>query len=211
MQIYPYLILPNVLHSLVYGIDTGIIATTIAQDTFKLYMYGSLKGDTALTGAIVSCYYAGGCIGSFGTGFFMDKWGRKMLVLIATLFTIVGSAIQTGAINIGMMIGGRAVAGIATGALLTVVPPYIAELSPPATRGRLVSLKGLMTAFGYLIANWIGYAGSFAVGDARWRIPLAMQIPPAMALLGLAMLLPESPRWCKSELSLAGSLLTTLL
>ena len=200
----------NVIRSLVYGIDTGIIATTIAHDTFKLYMYGNLKDDTALTGAIVSCYYAGGCIGSFGTGFFMDKWGRKMLVLMATLFTIVGSAIQTGAINIGMMIGGRAVAGIATGALLTVVPPYIAELSPPATRGRLVSLKGLMTAIGYLIANWIGYAGSFAAGDARWRIPLAMQIPPAAILLVLAIYLPESPRWCKFQSTSSGFSLTRL-
>ena len=160
-------------------------------------MFGSLKGNTSLTGAIVSCYYAGTCVGSFSTGALMDRFGRKWLLFMSTLFTIVGSAIQCGAVNIGMMIGGRGVAGAAAGALLTVVPPYIAELSPPDNRARLVSMKGLQTAIGYLIANWIGYAGSHAVGDAQWRIPLAMQIPPAVLLLILTAFLPDSPRWRK--------------
>jgi MFS family permease len=65
---------------LVYGVDTGIVATTIAHDSFKLYMYNTLDVPSELTGAIVSCYYAGNWIGSFGSGFLMDLWGRKSLV-----------------------------------------------------------------------------------------------------------------------------------
>lgn len=185
------------LGGLVYGVDTGIVATTIAHDSFKQYMYGTLEPRTALTGAIVSTYYAGNCVGSFGSGALMDKWGRKSLVFGSTLFAIVGTAIQTGAVNVGMMIAGRTLAGLATGALLTIVPIYIAELSPPENRAVLVALKGLLTAIGYLLANWIGYAGSFAVGHAQWRIPLAMQLPPAMLLLLLIVFLPNSPRWRK--------------
>lgn len=184
---------------LVYGVDTGIIATTIAHDSFKLYMYDSLDVPSELTGAIVSCYYAGNCIGSFGSGALMDRWGRKSLVYLATVAAIVGTAIQAGSINVGMMIASRAVAGLATGALLTIVPIYIAELAPPENRAYLVALKGLLTAIGYLVANWIGYAGSFAQGDVQWRIPLAMQLPPAMLLLALTVFLPDSPRWRKSS------------
>ena len=160
-------------------------------------MYGSLQPSPSLTGAIVSTYYAGNCIGSFGSGALMDKWGRKSLVFLSTLFAIIGTAIQTGSVNVGMMIAGRTIAGLATGALLTIVPIYIAELSPPDNRAVLVALKGLLTAIGYLVANWIGYAGSYAVGDAQWRIPLAMQIPPALLLLFLTIFLPNSPRWRK--------------
>jgi MFS family permease len=183
--------------SLVYGVDTGIVATTIAHDSFKLYMYGTLDAQPSLTGAIVSTYYAGNCLGSFGSGALMDRWGRKSLVFIATLCAIVGTAIQTGSVNVGMMIAGRIVAGLATGALLTIVPLYIAELAPPDNRAYLVALKGLLTAIGYLVANWIGFAGSYAKGDVQWRVPLAMQIPPAVLLLVLTIFLPNSPRWRK--------------
>ncbi len=130
----------------------------------------------------------------------MDSLGRKRSLLISTLFTVLGTAIQTGSVNIAMFLGGRAIAGIATGGLLTLVPVYIAELAPPETRGRLVSMKGLLVAIGYMIANWIGYAGAFAHGSAQLRIPLACQIPPSMLLIILTIWLPKSPRWCKLTL-----------
>jgi MFS family permease len=188
----------------VYGIDTGIVTTTIAHESFKLYMYGTLKSRPDLVGAIVSTYYAGNCVGSFVSGELMDRWGRRSLVFLATFFAILGTAIQTGSINVGMMIAGRTIAGLATGALLTVVPVYIAELAPPENRAYLVAIKGFLTAIGYLVAHWVGYAGSYAVGDAQWRIPLAMQVPPAILLLVLTLFLPHSPRW--REYFLSGTL-----
>ncbi|KAI7762983.1 hypothetical protein LZL87_014279 [Fusarium oxysporum] len=93
------------------------------------------------------------------------------------------------------MIAGRIIAGLATESLLTIVPVYIAELAPPENRAYLVALKGLLTGLGYLVANWIGYAGLYAKGDVQWRVPLAMQIPPAALLLVLTFFLPDSPRW----------------
>ena len=51
-----------------------------------------------------------------------------------------------------------------------------------------------MNTLGLFAAGWVGYAGSFAVGDVQWRLPLAAQIPPA-ALLGLlTIILQYSPR-----------------
>jgi len=195
LDITTYSSLVIAIGGLVYGVDTGIIATTIAHDSFKSYMYGTLEAKPQLTGAIVSTYYAGNCLGSLTAGTMMDKWGRKMLVLMATVAAILGTAIQAGSVNVGMMIAGRIVAGLATGSLLTIVPIYIAELAPPESRAYLVALKGLLTAIGYLVANWIGYAGSYAKGDVQWRVPLAMQVPPALALLVLTVFLPDSPRW----------------
>ncbi|KAG5764433.1 hypothetical protein H9Q72_007478 [Fusarium xylarioides] len=183
------------LSKLVYGVDTGIVATTIAHDSFKAYLYGSLDPRPQLTGAIVSTYYAGNCIGSLTSGAMMDKWGRKILVMLATLCAIIGTAIQTAAVNVGMMIAGRIIAGLATCSLLTIVPLNIAELAPPEKRAYLVALKGLLTGIGYLIANWIGYAGSYAKGDVQWRVPLAMQIPAVALPLILTIFRPDSPRW----------------
>ncbi|KAK6857865.1 general substrate transporter [Apiospora arundinis] len=94
-----------------------------------------------------------------------------------------------------MLIAGRAIGGIACGQLLSVVPIYIAEISPPTERGFLVGLQGMAIAIGFCVANWIGYGGSFAAGDAQWRIPLAMQIPGALCLSIGVCFVPYTPRW----------------
>lgn len=55
----------------------------------------------------------------------------------------------------------------------------------------------MMIAVGFAIANWVGYAGSFAPGNTAWRVPLALQIPfPILLSIG-TYLVPFSPRWCK--------------
>ncbi|KAJ9134120.1 MFS sugar transporter [Pleurostoma richardsiae] len=180
---------------LLYGLDSGIIATTISQSSFKQYMYGGPKGDPALTGGIVSSYYAGSCIGGLQSGWLMDRWSRRYTVLMGAIVSIVGAALQAAAVNPGMIISGRILSGWSTGVLYSVTPVYLAEISPPENRGFLVGLKGLTNAIGFFLANWIGYAGSFAHGNAQWRIPLAMQAPPAAALGLLVVFMPFSPRW----------------
>lgn len=94
------------------------------------------------------------------------------------------------------MIAGRFFAGAACGMLLTVVPIYIAEASPPQNRGMVVGLQGMMIAIGFFAANWIGYGGAYANGNAQWRIPLAMQIPGPLLLVIGCFFIPYSPRWC---------------
>ena len=110
---------------------------------------------------------------------------------------IVGAVLQAGAVHVGMMIAGRLVAGVACGQMLAVVPIYIAEVAPPSQRGFLVGLQGLMVAIGFALANWVGYAGSFASASATRRIPLAMQIPVPIILMVAVIFVPFSPRWRK--------------
>lgn len=93
------------------------------------------------------------------------------------------------------MVSGRLVAGTGCGQLLSVVPIYLAEVAPKASRGFLVGVQGMMIAIGFGLANWVGYAGAFASGDAQWRIPLAMQLPVPVLLCALLLFVPFSPRW----------------
>lgn len=160
-------------------------------------MYGGSQGPPALVGGIVASYYAGGCIGGLQSGWLMDKWSRRYTVLIGAVVSILGAALQAAAVNPGMMIAGRIFSGWSTGVLYSVTPIYLAEISPPENRGFLVGLKGLTNAGGFFVANWIGYAGSFASGNGQWRIPLAMQAPPAVGLGLLVFAMPFSPRWCE--------------
>ncbi|KAF9875420.1 MFS monosaccharide transporter [Colletotrichum karsti] len=96
------------LAGFVYGIDTGIIASTIAQKTFKLYMYGSSLNNASVRAGIVSGYYAGYAFGSGGSAYSMDKISRRWTLLLGATASVIGAILQTAAMNPAMMIVGLA-------------------------------------------------------------------------------------------------------
>lgn len=53
-----------------------------------------------------------------------------------------------------------------------------------------------MLGVGALIAAWVSWATyvNLKTSSAQWRVPLALQIVPALFLTALIMLFPESPR-----------------
>ncbi|GLI73614.1 hypothetical protein PoHVEF18_001834 [Penicillium ochrochloron] len=173
----------------------GIIATTLGHDSFKYYMLGPKGINAPLTGAIVSLYNVGQAVGTFAAGYSANKFSRRWTICGSAVIAIIGAVLQTASINAGMMIAGRFFAGAGCGILLTVVPIYIAEASPPKNRGMIVGLQGMMIAIGFFAANWIGYGGAYAKGNAQWRIPLAMQIPGPLLLVIGCCFIPYSPRW----------------
>jgi len=76
-----------------------------------------------------------------------------------------------------------------------VVPLYQSEIAPPAMRGFLTGMTQFMIGLGFFVANWVGYGCQYLDSDAQWRIPLGIQVAPAV-LLFLGMFgLPFSPRW----------------
>jgi len=64
-----------------------------------------------------------------------------------------------------------------------------------------------MLGIGALVASWVGWGTYNIYSDNRqWRIPLGIQMIPAVILAALIFLFPESPRWLcdngKPELAL---------
>ncbi|OJA17016.1 hypothetical protein AZE42_00550 [Rhizopogon vesiculosus] len=78
----------------------------------------------------------------------------------------------------------------------STVPSYHAELSPAAKRGALILIEGSLITFGVMISYWIDFALFWASGSsAQWRVPIALQIVLALAMVFGIGFLPESPRW----------------
>jgi len=98
--------------------------------------------------------------------------------------------------GLGLIYGGRVLAGIGVGAASNLTPIYISEISPPAIRGRLVGLYELGWQMGGLVGFWINYGVSTTMpsNHTQWIIPFAIQLPPAGALFIGSLLLKESPR-----------------
>lgn len=101
-----------------------------------------------------------------------------------------------------MLIVGRIINGISVGFESAQVPVYIAEISPPSKRGRLIGMQQWAITWGILIMYYISYGCSF-IGEqnshnyntASFRVPWGLQMVPAFFLFFMMMPLPESPRW----------------
>ncbi|KAI0399818.1 MFS sugar transporter-like protein [Xylaria palmicola] len=174
--------------SVLYGYDLGVIAGVIGSSTYV----ERFQSNSAQNGAVVSLFTGGAFFGAGFAGFAGDRLGRRWTIMMGALIFILGGGLQTGAQTINFLYAGRALAGVGVG-FLTMI---IREISHPSIRGRVTSLQQFMLGIGALVAGWTTY-GCYTnlKNDAQWRVPLAIQLVPAVVLAALILLFPESPRW----------------
>ncbi|KAK2625800.1 hypothetical protein QTJ16_005112 [Diplocarpon rosae] len=179
--------------SILFGYDLGVIASVIAASNFKEYFNNP---STTQTGIVVSFFTGGAFCGAGLAGPSGDRLGRRWTIVIGSVVYLLGGALQTGAANLHMMWAGRWLAGVGVGFLVMIIPLYQSEIAHPSIRGMITSLQQFMLGLGAFIAGWISY-GTFVglSNQAQWRLPLAIQLLPAIVLGALIFTFPESPRW----------------
>ncbi|KAH7928902.1 general substrate transporter [Leucogyrophana mollusca] len=217
------------LGGFLFGYDQGVVSNVLAIESFGA-AFPEIYSDASLKGWYVSTLLITAWLGSLLNGPVCDKIGRRRDIMCLVVIFLFGSALQTGATASAYLFGGRAVAGIAVGALTHVVPMYLAEISSANIRGALVALQQVAITFGILVSYWIAYGTSHIGGtrcapeipysgpllngsptfdpfndvpaggctgqtQASWRIPVGVQMFPALCL-GFGMIfMPYSPRW----------------
>jgi MFS family permease len=183
-----------------------VIGTTLALPSFvsefrlKAPQQISVSELALQKANIVSVYQAGAFFGALGAYVSSHYLGRRLSLIFWTAIFMVGAGIMLGANGdrgLGLIIGGRVLAGLGVGGCSNMVPIYISELSPPAIRGRLVGIYELGWQIGGLVGFWINYGLSETMAPSRrqWTIPFAIQLVPGGCLLIGAFWLKESPRW----------------
>ncbi|KAK5635582.1 hypothetical protein RRF57_011294 [Xylaria bambusicola] len=185
------------------GYDSAFIGTTLALpgfiDEFRFDQLES-KEKNLISANIVSLYQAGAFFGSFFAYASTHYLGRRKSLFVASAGFILGAGLMLGANGqrgLGLIYGGRVLAGIGVGACSMIVPIYISELSPPAIRGRLVGLYELGWQVGGLVGFWINYGINLHIPPShmQWLIPFAVQLIPGGLLFIGAIWIKESPRW----------------
>ena len=119
-----------------------------------------------------------------------ERYGRKRTILvIATVFVVGTLACSLAPTELTLALA-RVLLGTAVGGATQTVPMFVAELSPPQIRGRIVLTFQVAIGVGILVATIVGATQML---DWRWMIGLAAA--PAAVLLLLMLRSPESPRW----------------
>lgn len=178
------------LGGLTFGYDQGVIANVLVMQDFRT-RWPVGPWELGLMTAVLEL----GCLfGVLATGVFADRISRRTSITSACAIFCAGSALQTWARSLTQLTGGRAIGGIGVGALSTLSPLYMAEISPPEVRGSILALEQFSIVLGCVLGFWTGFLTRNIPGSLSWRIPLGLQLVPGI-LLGLgAFALPDSPR-----------------
>jgi putative MFS transporter len=147
-------------------------------------------------GMILSAGYLGQLIGSIVFGWVAEKIGRlpTLLITIAIFVSMDIACLFAGGAT--AMIVFRFLQGIGTGGEVPVASAYINEFIGARKRGRFFLLYEVIFPVGLLFA---GLAGYFLVPVYGWRALFIVGLVPAVLMIPLRALMPESPRWLASK------------
>ncbi|MET7322480.1 sugar porter family MFS transporter [Streptomyces sp. NPDC005549] len=181
-----------------FGYDSSVIngAVEAIRDRYDV---GSAVLAQVIAVALIGC-----AIGAATAGRIADRIGRiRCMQIAAVLFTVsaVGSALPFALWDLAMW---RVIGGFAIGMASVIGPAYIAEVSPPAYRGRLGSFQQAAIVIGIAVSqlvNWglLNAAGGDQRGELMgleaWQVMLGVMVVPAVLYGLLSFAIPESPRF----------------
>lgn len=162
----------------------------------------------SVKGFVVSSALTGCIIGGAIAGFIAKSLGRRagLIISAATLTVSAFGAWQPelfnifGTLPVFSFIIYRIIGGIGIGLASLLSPMYIAEISPAAIRGKLVSWNQFAIVSGMVIIYFVNYLIARSGNDAwltvsGWRWMFFSGIIPSVLFLLLLMLIPETPRY----------------
>jgi len=190
-----------VLVLLLAALDQTIVSTALPT------IVGELGGLTHLswvvTAYLLSSTVAGPLYGKFG-----DLHGRKVVLQVAIVIFLVGSALCGLAQNMLQLVIFRALQGIGGGGLIVTTMAIISDLIPPRERGRYQGLFGATFGFATIIGPLLG---GFFVDQLSWRWIFYINLPTgAVALAVIAAVLASPTRRREHTIDYVGAVLLTL-
>ncbi|MFD8548166.1 sugar porter family MFS transporter [Streptomyces sp. NPDC059649] len=196
-----------------FGYDSSVINGAVEAIRSR-YEVGSAVLAQVIAVALIGC-----AIGAATAGRIADRIGRIRVMQIASvLFTIsaVGSALPFALWDLALW---RIIGGFAIGMASVIGPAYIAEVSPPAYRGRLGSFQQAAIVVGIAVSQLVNW-GILNLADGKqrgtiagleaWQWMLGVMVIPAVLYGLLSFAIPESPRYLISigKISRAREVLT---
>ena len=194
----------SAMGGLLFGYDWVVIGG--AKPFYELFF--GIADQPVMQGVAMSTALVGCLVGAMVAGALADRYGRKpLLTTAAVLFTL--SAVGTGVFNDFSLFNiARFIGGVGIGVASALSPMYIAEVSPTAIRGRMVSLNQMTIVLGILGAQIVNMllARDTSVAENMawnvawgWRWMFWAETVPAALFLVMSFMIPESPVYLKMK------------
>ncbi|KAK9664785.1 hypothetical protein RND81_14G068100 [Saponaria officinalis] len=140
-----------------------------------------------------SSLYLAALVATFFASHTTRRLGRRLTMLIAGVFFLVGVALNATAVNLGMLIVGRILLGCGVGFANQAVPLFLSEIAPTQIRGGLNILFQLNVTIGILFAELVNYGTEKIKGGWGWRLSLGLAGVPACLLTIGALIVTDTP------------------
>ncbi|MBN6055273.1 sugar porter family MFS transporter [Nonomuraea sp. RK-328] len=181
-----------------FGYDSAVINGAVVGIQ-KYFHVGPVE-----IGIVVAIALLGSAVGAWVGGNLADRWGRTRTMQVAAILFAVSSIGQMLPFSVWDLGAWRLLAGVAIGMASVLGPAYIAEVAPPAYRGRLGSFQQLAIVLGIAVSQLVNYALARVAGGnvnnplwglQAWQWMLGACVVPALLYLLFASTIPESPRY----------------
>ncbi|WJF91539.1 MFS transporter [Paraburkholderia bonniea] len=177
-----------------------IIAIAFFFDSVDLgtmtFLLGSIKTEfglsSTMTGLVASASFGGMVLGAAVAGLLADRFGRRPVFQWSMVLWGVASYLCSTAQSVEALLVYRVLLGIGMGMEFPVAQTLLAEFVPTASRGRLVALLDGFWPLGFITAGIVAY---FVLPAFGWRTVFALLAIPAVFVLLVRRIVPESPRW----------------
>ncbi|KAJ3682534.1 hypothetical protein LUZ60_015107 [Juncus effusus] len=194
---------------LMFGYDIGISGGVTSMDNFLEKFFYSVYirkviheqehnnnkyclFNTQTIQLFTSSLYLAGIMATFFASYTTRYLGRRLTMVVAGFFFIIGVIFGAAANNLAMLITGRILLGCGVGFANQAVPLFLSEIAPAKIRGGLNILFQLNVTIGILFANLVNY-GSSKIHPWGWRLSLgAAGIPAFLFTLG-ALVVDDTP------------------
>ncbi|THV05304.1 general substrate transporter [Dendrothele bispora CBS 962.96] len=179
--------------------DSGFDGTVMSGiNAMKQYQsYFGLTGKGASTRCVMMTLFMM-ISGTIPASYLPDKFGRRFSMFFANLVLIIGAVLTANATSRNMFLVGRWLTGVGSGCAGASAKSYLAEMTPPDTRGAYLGFLNSFYYIGQMAASGMMVSTGKFNSENAWRLPLYIQVVPAAVNVIFVFFCPESPRWLYS-------------
>jgi EmrB/QacA subfamily drug resistance transporter len=160
---------------LLASLDQTIVSTALPT------IVGDLGGISHLSWVVTAYLLTATIVGPL-YGKLGDLYGRKLVLQVAIVLFLIGSALCGLSQNMTELIGFRALQGLGAGGLMVVTFAVIGDVIPPRERGKYQGYFGAVFGFSTVVGPLLG---GFFVDNLSWRWIFYVNLPIGAVALGV--------------------------
>lgn len=184
--------------------NMGLIAGGLFLDGFEIALQGGVLAALVATGwstpaqnaLFISTTFAGMMIGAWLAGIVGDRYGRRFSYQANLLIFGLASFAGAAAPSMEWLTAARFIMGVGLGAEIVVSYVSLAELVPPASRGRWGGALATIASSSVFISALVA---RLVIPDYGWRPMFVLVGVGALIVWAARKAMPESPRWLEAK------------